>query len=176
MRFVALKEKPRLSVVVDENARMSRFRFVPLSFGTVRDKRRVPQTRPIDAVFTYRDTDMLRIIVVPTGVEHVEFIAADNRSWSFNTLGFLSLLLSSCRCVHSASTLESSASSLALKKTRYLGAADPASVLRSAGQGGGTGKISGPDPGEAYEPERTGSVSAQLFFRVYFGEAVMMIM
>ena len=67
---------------------MSRLRRVPLSFRSVCNKWNEPESRPGDAVFANGDANVLRIVVVAAGVEHIELAVAFDRGRRFNALRF----------------------------------------------------------------------------------------
>ena len=67
---------------------MTRLGCIPFSRGAVRQERYIGQAGPSDAVAARGHADLLRVVVVAAGIEHVERVAASHHRGRFNTVPF----------------------------------------------------------------------------------------
>ena len=83
--IIALKKQKGLASRSPENMRMPRFAIIPCIPVSMAQKRFITHLLPMDTVFTFGNTDLLRVIIICPGIKHIHPLSELHHRRSFNT-------------------------------------------------------------------------------------------
>lgn len=83
--IISLKKQKGLASRSPENMRMPRFAIIPCIPVSIAQKRFITHLLPMDTVFTFGNTDLLRVIIICPGIKHIHPLSELHHRRSFNT-------------------------------------------------------------------------------------------
>ena len=99
MVVIPLIEEPGTAVIVLEQMRVSGLAVIPGTGISVGQKGLIGQSFPFDTIRAFGDADLLRVVVIGAGIEHVQGIPLPHDRGPFHALTFPRILRFQDRCI-----------------------------------------------------------------------------